>query len=80
MVDLAGLTPDDLQCWGLLRSSPGTGAAIVVPLGLTLLTGAFPASWRGSALAGHVTEFAKILAGRHGEQLDTGSPPSMSPT
>jgi hypothetical protein len=41
---------NDLQWWGLLRSSPGTGAAIVVPLGLTLLTSAFPAGLRGSVV------------------------------
>ena len=34
---------------GLLRSSPGTGAAIV-PLGLTLLAAAFPAGRRGSVV------------------------------
>jgi len=32
------------------------------------------------ALADHVTEFAKILTGRHGDRLDTGSPPSRPTT
>jgi hypothetical protein len=35
---------------GLLTSSPGTGAAVVVPLGLTLLPAAFPAGRRGSVV------------------------------
>jgi hypothetical protein len=36
--------------WELLRSSPGTGVAIVVPVGLTLLAAAFPAGRRGSVV------------------------------
>jgi hypothetical protein len=36
---------------GLLRSSPGTGTAIVVPLGLTLLAAAFPAGGGVASLA-----------------------------
>ena len=36
---------------GLLRSNPGTGTAIVVPLGLTLLAAAFPAGGGAASLA-----------------------------
>jgi hypothetical protein len=48
---------------GLLRSSPGTGTAIVVPLGLTLLAAAFPAGGGAASLASGAASRASVAAG-----------------
>jgi hypothetical protein len=49
---------------GLLRSSPGTGTAIVVPLGLTLLAAAFPAGGAASLASGAASRASGSLPDR----------------